>query len=613
MALASKVVLVADLKGPKGDRGLQGPSWNKGLLPNGTNFSTFRTPGLWIVPSVAAAETMYNMPVVYPGIFIVSADDASSVLCRQEFSTYSPVNDPYMAATYKRLSTGSSTFDSWTREPVDFGNAREGEDLDLLPEGKIGCPAPNHLTIVNAPVGVGPGFVETKTVVGFPVMKVQFWYEYGGRIFARNSNSFTTYGGWNDLTGGGSGGSPDYSVANPFANEQRKQWFVRRRGGFVGTGGKAVVAIRVDHGAVNMRDLILEQLNSRNLPFGMCLNPGSNRMAMAENAGVTWSDYQNWCAVKGMEVWNHGMSHGDATTTAGLVKEIVESRELLEANIPNAVCEGWMVPGVGGTNYGGQSSTNEVGSFFDYEAGRIILSSHAVASGHGASAVRPQTGMIIDGQAHLGLDSVTNSTNTLNTIRNAQDVGGAVQLFIHPSLVNTPGYTTPAVLNQVWDFLASERDAGRLIILSPSGLLLADPSHTRRNSVIRFGDFQTRSGRTWTSEWSDTTGWTVNGSGVSTSTGGILSQEINQLGLKDKRGIVYEVVAEVTSTAGSTARIGSTSLTGGTKDYTVSAGQTRTIRKLVMPPQNSTSAFYVAVGRAGGGDLTIKNVAMQPV
>jgi len=614
MALADKAILVAELRGPEGPKGATGPSWNKGKLPNGTNFNTFRTPGLWIVPDMASAESMHNMPVVYPGIFIVSADDASSVLCRQEYSTYAPVNDPYKAATFKRVSTGSSTFDVWTRESTDFGNAREGEDLDQLPEGKIGCPAPIHSTLVNAPVNAGPGFVETKTVVGFAIMKVQFYYEYGGRILARNSNTFTTYGTWNDLTSsGGGGGTIDYSIANPFANDQRKQWFVRRRGGFIGTEGKAVYAIRVDHGAVNMRDVILEELNARNLPFGMCLNPSASRMNMAENAGVSWGDYQEWCAVKGMELWNHGMTHADASTTSGLINEIVRSRELLEASIPNAVCEGWMVPGVGGTNYGGQSSTNEIGSFADYEAGRIIMSSHAVSSGHGGSAVRPQTGLLIDGQAHLGLDSVTNPTNTLNTLRHAQDVGAAVQLFIHPSLVNTPGYTTPSVLNQIWDFLAAERDAGRAIILSPSGLLLADPSHARRNSVLRFGDFASRAGRVWTSVWANTTGWTLGNGGVTTTSGGVLSQEVTQLGLKNGRGIVYKIVAESSSTAGATARIGSTSLTEGTRDYTIPAGQSRTIRKLVMPPENATASFYAVIGRISGGDLTIKNVAMQPV
>lgn len=627
MALAEAVVYVGSLMGPAGTDAanakfteLERAKWLKGELPNGTNTNTFKIPGLWIIRSVAHAETMTGLAENYPSLFLVEGDPVgSTIIFRQKQIIHGS------GRVYARMSSeGSSTYLPWSDTGADFGDAPAGYDFNTLGEGRIAVKAPNHTTMLNAPSGAGPGLVVGFVSRTFAIFKAQIYFEYGGsggqggKIWARTSNSFTTLGAWKDLTatssGGGGGGSElDYSVENPFANDQRKQWFIRRRGGFIGTGGKATVAIRIDHGAVNMRDLVLAELVRLSLPWGMAINPAQTRLDLPENAGVTWADYNEWARVKGMEPWNHGYSHVQALETSELMQQIVGGRDLLQENMPASAIEGWMVPGVGANGYGGQSSTNAVDSYFGYEAGRIILSSHAVASGYGGGALRPQLGALVDGQAHLGLDSAVTSSEIIAQIQEAQDIGGAIQLFLHPSQIGLADKTTVTVLNEIWEFLAAERDAGRLIMLSPSGLLLADPAKSTRANLVRFADFKTKNGRTWTNAWQNTTGWSANADGVTTSTGGLLTQTIPETTIKHCRGALFEIVAEVSSTDGVTVQVGSSTLAGALKSVTLTAGQTRTIRQHVTLPLNSSAAFNVTVGRVSGGALTVKNMALQPV
>lgn len=586
----------------------------KGRMPNGTNVNDLKVPGVYIISSLSNAQTMVNVAAAYPSIFIVQGDPAGSPLIFKQTQYVHGTG-----ATYERMSSEQGGFTTWRDMGGDFGTATENYDLDTLGEGRIALTNPTHLTVLNRPSGAGPGMVLGFKSRTFSIFRAQMYLEYagaggqGGKVWVRTSDSFTTLSAWKDLTAvAGAPVSGGTVAENAFANEQRKQWFIRRRGGFIGTGGKAAVAIRIDHGAANMRDLVLPDLTRLSLPWGMAINPAPARIGLPESAGVTWADYNDWARSKGMEPWNHGHGHIQALTTAELQQQIIGGRDLLQENMPASAIEGWMVPGVGTNGYGGQSSTNEVGSFFDYEAGRLIMASHAVSSGYGGGGVRPQVGRLVDGQSHVGLDSVTSASVIISLIQQAQDTGGAIQLFLHPSQINLEGMTTPAVLKEVWEFLAAERDAGRLVILSPSGLLLADPTTTRRHNLSRFADFKTRNGRTWTTAWTNTTGWSLGADGVSTTTGTTLSQNVPEALIKHCRGALYEIVAEVSSTSGATARIGSTTVSA-LKDVAIAAGQTREIRQYVTLPLGSSAEFNMTVGRVSGGDLTIKSVALQPV
>ena len=291
-------------------------------------------------------------------------------------------------------------------------------------------------------------------------------------------------------------GSIAETAQRPHDNAQRKQFFLRRRGGTIGTGGVGAVALRFDHGAVNFRDIVLPLLLEHGLPSGLAINPGQSRLDLSENDGVTWDEYRTWAALDGVEPWNHGMTHGEAVTPESLSDEIVASRDLLQQQIPGSAIEVRMAPG-GGADYEGQTAASDVGTFTDYPAGRMILASHAVASGYGGSHVRPATGTLIDGQRHFTFDTTTSFYTLGVLLEETQDTGGALQLMMHPSQIGVAG-ATKSLLRTLFEWIAAERDPGRLIVLSPSGLLLADASHSHRRNLVRFGDLRSTGTRTWT-------------------------------------------------------------------------------------------------------------------
>lgn len=401
---------------------------------------------------------------------------------------------------------------------------------------------------------------------------------------------------------------------NPHANAQRKQWFVRRRGGTIGTGGVAAVALRFDHGAVNFRDIVLPMLREFGFPASLAINPGPDRIAMDENAGVSWEDYQAWAAVDGVEPWNHGMTHGGNAVFEILRREIVESLELLQSNIPDSAIEGWNPPG-GAANYGGQNLTQDMDSMYGYLAGRMILASHAVSSGNGGSHLRPNTGQLMDGQRHFTIDGVRSLSTITNLIQEAQDTGAGVQLMLHPSQIGLPDMVTASFLRQLFQWIADERDAGRLLVLSPSALLLADQSHTHRYNLARFGDFRTFGPRIWSDIWTGASGWARRDGGgfyyAATTTSGLLSQSLRDVVVKQHRGALFEVSALVRAPSGGTARIGTATLPGGLRDVQLPAStQWRRIRQHVTMPLTSSDPWDISVGRVAG-EIHMTDIRLQ--
>lgn len=410
-------------------------------------------------------------------------------------------------------------------------------------------------------------------------------------------------------------GSFAETVQRAHDNPQRKQFFLRRRGGTIGTGGVGAVALRFDHGAVNFRDIVLPLLREFDLPSGLAINPGQDRLDMDENAGVTWDEYRAWAAVDGVEPWNHGMTHGNAWRVTSLHDEIVASRDLLQQEIPGSAIEGWMAPG-GGADYEGQTGSSGVGTFTDYPAGRMILASHAVGSGYGGSHVRPATGTLIDGQRHFTFDTTTSFYTLGVLLDETQDTGGALQLMLHPSQIGVAGVTA-SLLRTLFEWIATERDAGRLIVLSPSGLMLADASHTHRRNLARFGDFRSLGSRTWTSAWDNRTGWSRADTGgfyyLASTSGATLGQDLRYTIVDQHRGALFETSALVRSPTGGTARIGTTSLPGGLNDVSLPASETwQRIRQFSTIPLDADSSWNISVGRVDG-EVHITDVRLQPV
>lgn len=343
-----------------------------------------------------------------------------------------------------------------------------GEDLNVLTKPGL-YRLPGVTGILNLPPFETPqtGFSGFVTVANQPggTWAAQEVIRYGvapERWWRVSTNTTGAWGDWMRV--------PTIDdVAVEAANARLVEDWSRRRGGVKPTGGKGAVALRFDHGLANLKTVILPLLRARALPFGVAINPSN--WAQQENTGCTQADVQGWVTNDRAEVWNHGGNHQDATTPGTLRTQLVTSLATLRSQIPNAQIDGFMLPGVGGTQYLGFDAASP-GVFTSTLAGRLLLKSHAVISGSMGSARRVIDGVVRQGQAHYTMDAQT-ASSIKNQIDLAISERTGLQLMLHPSNLNGSGMLTTAALTDVLDYIKTKRDAGDLVVFGPYDLLLA--------------------------------------------------------------------------------------------------------------------------------------------
>ena len=389
------------------------------------------------------------------------------------------------------------------------------------------------------------------------------------------------------------------------ANKAWLDAFIQGRGGSIGTGGVAAVAIRVDHGAVNFRDKILPKIRERSIPVSFAINPGQDRLNLPENAGVTWEDYNSWALNDGVEFANHGMGHIDATTSAEMLREIAESKALLRSKLPNVMPEIFAVPGVSGTDMNGWTVTNSPEHFYAFEAGQLVLANHALCTGYVQGKLRPLTGTPVNGAAHYSIDSITTAATVISTVRNAQGMGAGLQIMLHPSQLDLDGKMRTTVLHEILDFLADERDAGRLTLMSMGGLFLADAGHGNRNNLLSNPSFSGLTG------WSSTGSWEANGSFARTRSAeaGMLTQTVAMSDRKWAAGRVRELNAQFRSASGGVARLSVANVATGlnvSKDVPVPAGDGWVAASAFVTIPLSATNLVVSVGRVSGDVMDVQ-------
>ncbi|WP_314324205.1 hypothetical protein [Paenarthrobacter ilicis] len=387
----------------------------------------------------------------------------------------------------------------------------------------------------------------------------------------------------------------------------------QRYGGVVGTGGLGAVSLRVDHGDVNLRDKVLPITEPRDVPISSAINPGQERLDLPENAGVTWADRINWNTNFGTQYVGHGMLHTDATTTAGMTVELVDSKALLKTSMPTASFDMFAVAGVGGTGLNGWTGTTTPEHFGPgFEAARLVLANYGACTGYlTGTKYRLLDGNPRNGEWHKTMDNVIDAQEVIDEIKMAQAMGAGLQLMVHPSRIDYgEGYITTAIFQEIVTYLADERDAGRLVLCSMSGLLLADASTSYRNNLVRNGKFKDLTA------WSGagyTTGVDPDGTtfALSSNTAGLLSQSINISERKWAEGGQRELTAKLSSPDGAVGRLSIVHATKGLSksvDVVLPAGAPAPpLHKLFSIPVGSTN-LTLSVGRLSGGRVRVEDV-----
>lgn len=550
--------------GDTGGGGEGGSDIFRGVVESGTDVNTLRAPGIYSVPTVAVAGTLVNFPTKRAAIIEVWTNDGSAMTSQRVVAMVSQTQpaEVYDRATLSSLNTNWGPWSSpeWIKGKLE-GTADAPLDVDKYRvPGAWAITSRNNVTGLP---GTGMGVLEVVANQAYSLSLQRFTERVANddvRVWHRYS---ILVGGWAGIewsllappsSGGGGEGSSHTADVQVSDHASRVEIAASRRGGSIGTGGKPVFMWRFDHWLVAFRDKILPILREFDLPA--TLNVNYDNLSNEQNGGgsITWSDVQAWNQYDGVEIANHGSTHTNASTMDSIYHEVVEGRRNLEAAMPRVAVETWQehgsayliasdLPGDTGLDLG-----REPKNFFESYAGRLVLAEHAVVEGKNGSFYPPLTGRPQIGQSHYSMDRQT-ASEAIATIQYAQSVGRGLTGYTHPGLmdqVNIGGSLYPATYNAdgsvdfqgtdatsthyateaefrtamdtagnivhmptkdfraICEWIAAERDADRLMVMTAAGGGFADKRSNHRENLLapRLAD------------WSSTTGWTEAGEGA---------------------------------------------------------------------------------------------------
>ncbi|UYB35515.1 polysaccharide deacetylase family protein [Arthrobacter koreensis] len=587
----------------------------RGKLADGTDLNTVRGAswaGLWEVSGTTSVNSMVNAPDTKGFSYSLQVNTLSNGVTSQTIISYASGFGCWVRATNNTAGTSWVSWDrlAATREIKvwDGGNLPQGTNLNALPAGAFQVnTGSDAATMQNLPPGAGPGNGETfKSSNG---LISQFYMEYGSReaVWYRSTGSLSngTMQPWRNITE-----STMPEIVGMYQRETLVDAFRQRRGGVIGTDGLPAVSLIFDHGLVKFRDIVLPLLRKYGLPWAQVLN--SRTLNTAANGGVTLSTVQDWAIADGGEIWNHGATHNDATTKMGLFDEIVNGLEELKAGIPKLPIEGFAPPGLPDGEYMGASGFNTPAKFYGTYAGRLMMAYHAAVRGYAGNTYRSLPQDLPIGGRHVTMDQAARSTmiNILNAITEYSTPVGC-QIMLHPSYVGDAGYVSAADVEAVFADIAARRDAGRLKVVTPTAMLLADHRTTHRHELLKNVDFSAG-----LNGWNGT-GWTVGaegGTGVATSGGEPLTQGCSLYRRDMLKGATRELKAVVRIPSGGSVRLAIPEL-GVDRIVAVQSGSgwVRVSKCFTIPLNVGDGSFTVSITKLTGSSLEVREVKLQSV
>lgn len=598
-------VEAADLVGPIGPAG----AINRGAIPANSNINTWRDQskeGFWTFSGSGGASLTGLPSGVTSGSLLVMPGLGGHIV-----TSYDQAEPAIYWRGYTNLSSGLS---SWQ----NLNSSRTVKNLGLIPAGTnlnfwhldttAGEYTVNSVTaaqeIVNWPTVKGgtpqPGKL-TNNPVGISTQMVQL---YGGSgqapaLMFRAITSVTTkaWSEWIDLTaGGGGGGGDEVGLKHAVRVDTAR----KRLGYKIGTGGKAVVMLQFDDYNAVFGRKVLPILREFDLPATMALavNWVEGNVTHPLNETVPWPTVQGWVLNDGIRAQGHSWTHSQASSSAQLRKEIVESADYMETNMPRVAIDGWSMPGTGVSTdpYGGYNGSS-VEDFTETEAGKLLMSRYAFVSARKSGYFQPGGATDLIGQSH-GVGETSTVAEFKAAVEDAIAGGYALATMHHPGFLDTEGYKTTAQLRECLRWLAEQRNLGRLMILTREAANVLDPSTSYRQDLLP-GTFGGNL-RGWS-------GWALNSAGnPSTANTTPLARTVDLTTIGWARGGTREFHATVRATTETVVQMGVTSSDlNATKRHTIPANTWVEIRSFFTVPLVGTSTLNLSISRVSGGTVQI--------
>lgn len=266
--------------------------------------------------------------------------------------------------------------------------------------------------------------------------------------------------------------------------EVRFQNMRRSKGVRIGTGGKGVVAFRLDHRLDSLRTTVWPEFTARAMPagVGVVTRAVENPSDPYEPTSTTWAQLHAMNK-QGLEVWSHSHTHGDAPDYATLVTEIEQSRTILEQQ--GFKVQGWTMPGTDPKTppYSGTFT----GADWDSEVGRLLRKNYVLWELDLGSTRRQLPTDGCPGLGHITIDSLSLASFKV-IVDEAVWWKRGVEFMLHSNAVGVS--LTLADFQAMLDYVQTYRDAGQLEVLTPSGLAFADPGTSARLDLVAGGGFE---------------------------------------------------------------------------------------------------------------------------
>ena len=501
-----------------------------GLLADGTDINTLRTPNVYTVGSASSAATMLNLPFNVAGEIWVGKNDGSNMMTQRAIGRASG-GRPEM---WTRTALSASTWDVWVPDGQVKGALPDSTNLDTFrtPGTWIITTATSAATMTGLPQINGAQVNESAVVhvVTFPgtstgEQRITYAADSEGKYkkFERVTKSSSSWPGWQNATPSTTVSPVTPSMlASAGARHALLQQQAYMRRGNLGVQGKAVVSIRFDHWLNDMFAKVLPLMRQYMMPGSICLN--SDNMSLDQNNAVTWQQVTNMALYDGIEVWNHGADHLTHTDEAGILDVIIGGQQRLQAAVgPKLIVDGFMT---NGSSYYNDYNLGRGPSAFFGIAGQAIQYAHAFSDGKNSGFMQPLDGKIKLGASHMTVEG-SPASSAIATIEEVKKHGRGITIYLHPGLIDQPTGMTLADFESLLQYLAAERDAGRIEILTVSGMGVADATHSRREDLLTNTQFANSN-----EGWTVGAGYTLRSSGgkqliSASATAGNLYQNIN--------------------------------------------------------------------------------------
>ena len=249
---------------------------------------------------------------------------------------------------------------------------------------------------------------------------------------------------------------------------------LHKRGGVIGTAGKGAVALRFSHHTKFFEEKIVPLLKKYRLPWAQVINPGNHGTG---NDTMTWENLTREVHETGGEIWDHGQTHSNFTSESGADYELGTSLEDLRAAMPSVHIDCFAAYGSG--DMMGLKGWDTPEKFATY-GGKILLSKYFIVNGLFPGQVRRSNAQSFIGSPYAPLDNMS-LAQVRGRVNAARDTQGAVMFMLHPNYLDQEGRMTTSQLDEALGYIAGERDAGRIRVLSTAGQILADSSAEEQN------------------------------------------------------------------------------------------------------------------------------------